>query len=280
MDPDKANGMLLGLAVGDALGTTLEFGPRHSLRDLYTEMTGGGMFRLNPGQWTDDTAMALAMAASLIERNAFDPFDVMIEWSEWYKDGKHSCTGRCFDIGYSTRKALDCFLADPVRLPAISPHSLGNGPLMRLAPVVLFSKTEEMAESLSYRQAALTHGEKAASASAAFGRLLFRLLSSDFDLSLIPAEIRHRKREEVVSSGFYEATLEAAYWAVSTTRSFEDAIIQAVNLGDDADTVGAVAGQLAGVIYGYSSIPPRWLNALAWKSELLATVESLVNRRL
>jgi ADP-ribosyl-[dinitrogen reductase] hydrolase len=149
---------------------------------------------------------------------------------------------------------------------------------MRLAPVVLFSKTEEMAESLSYRQAAITHGEKAAVATAAFGKLLLRLLSSEFEMSVIPSEIRLRKREQVISSGFYDATLEAAYWAVGTTSSFEDAVIQAVNLGDDADTVGAVAGQLAGVIYGYNNIPSRWLNALAWKSELLATVERLVNR--
>ena len=122
LDLNKAQDMLLGLAVGDALGTTFEFGPRRPVGNLHTEMLGGGLFRLRPGQWTDDTAMALGMAASLVEKNAFHPFGILVEWSAWYKRGKHSCTGTCFDIGDATRQALDSFLADPARLPVISPR--------------------------------------------------------------------------------------------------------------------------------------------------------------
>jgi len=136
-------GMLLGLAVGDALGTTLEFGPRRSLDNLHTEMIGGGVFGLAPGQWTDDTAMAVAMGRSLVHEKAFHPLNILNEWSEWYLRGKHACTGDCFDIGNATRSALDAFLKNPTVVPTIPASSLGNGTLMRLAPVVLFASSEE-----------------------------------------------------------------------------------------------------------------------------------------
>src|ERR1039457_6857422 len=148
--------MLLGLAVGDALGTTLEFGPRRSLNNLHTEMIGGGIFGLAPGQWTDDTAMAVAMAHSLIQERAFRSLRILNEWSEWYLRGKHACTGSCFDIGNATRSALDAFLRNPTVVPKISASSLGNGSLMRLAPVVLFATNENEAESLAYDQSSLT----------------------------------------------------------------------------------------------------------------------------
>jgi ADP-ribosyl-[dinitrogen reductase] hydrolase len=139
---------------------------------------------------------------------------------------------------------------------------------MRLAPAVLFASSEDEAESLGYRQSVLTHGEDAARATGWFGRLLFKTAASGFELASIPADIPGRKRAEVSASGFYKDTLEAALWAVANTSSFEDAVIQAVNLGDDADTVGAVAGQLAGAVYGEGGIPDRWLKRLAWRDEL------------
>jgi ADP-ribosyl-[dinitrogen reductase] hydrolase len=139
---------------------------------------------------------------------------------------------------------------------------------MRLAPVVLFASNEDEAESLSYEQSVLTHGDDAGRATGWFGRLLFKTANSGFDPASVPANIRNRNRSEVSASGFYENTLEAAMWAVSNTTSFEDAVIQAVNLGDDADTVGAVTGQLAGAMYGKNSIPERWLERLEWRNEL------------
>jgi ADP-ribosyl-[dinitrogen reductase] hydrolase len=261
-------GMLLGLAVGDALGTTLEFGPRRPLDDLHTEMIGGGIFDLSPGQWTDDTAMAVAMGRSLVQEKAFRPLSILNDWSKWYLQGKHACTGTCFDIGNATRRALDAFLQNPTVVPTISANSLGNGSLMRVAPIVLFASDQDEAESLAYEQSILTHGEDAARATGWFGRLLFISATSGFELALIPADILDRKRKDVSASGFYKDTLEAAIWAVATTFSFEDAVIQAVNLGDDADTVGAVTGQLAGAIYGQGNIPDRWLDRLEWRNEL------------
>src|SRR4051812_26304864 len=105
-----ATGMLLGLAVGDALGTTLEFGPRCPLTRLHIEIVGGGPFDLKPGEWTDDTAMALAMGHSLLQKQSFDPLDILHEWCAWLKHGAHSCTGTCFDVGNATRLALHAFM--------------------------------------------------------------------------------------------------------------------------------------------------------------------------
>jgi ADP-ribosyl-[dinitrogen reductase] hydrolase len=231
-------------------------------------MTGGGVFGLAPGQWTDDTAMAVATSRSLIQEKAFRPLSVLREWSQWYQRGKHSCTGTCFDIGHATRRALRDFLSNPTAVPDVSPSALGNGSLMRLAPLVLFAASESEAESLAYEQSVLTHGEEAARATAAFGKLLFTTAMAGWEAASIPPHIRSRPRNEVSASGFYEDTLEAAMWAVASTSAFEDAVVQAVNLGDDADTVGAVTGQLAGAIYGEQSIPERWLERLAWRSEL------------
>ena len=114
------------------MGTTLEFGPRLPLTCLHTEMISGGPFRLKPGEWTDDTAMAVGLAHSLLEQQRFDPFSIMSEWCAWYRNGKHSCTGTCFDVGSATRLALDQFLHNRTRLPPIPDSSQGNGTLMRL----------------------------------------------------------------------------------------------------------------------------------------------------
>ena len=148
---------------------------------------------------------------------------------------------------------------------------------MRLAPVVLFASNENEAESLAYEQSVLTHGEDAARAAGWFGRLLFKTAISGLDLAARPADIPNRKRDQVSASGFYKDTLEAAMWAVASTSTFEEAVVHAVNLGDDADTVGAVTGQLAGAIYGESSIPERWLEPLAWRDVLQHLVGSLID---
>jgi ADP-ribosyl-[dinitrogen reductase] hydrolase len=193
---------LLGLAIGDALGTTLEFGPRRSLDNLHTEMVGGGVFGLAPGEWTDDTAMAIAMGRSLIQENGFLPLSILREWSEWYLRGKHACTGTCFDIGSATRSALDAFLRNRAVAPTISASSLGNGSLMRLAPVVLFASNEDEADLLAYQQSTLTHGEDAARATAWFGRILFKTAMFGLDLTSIPSHVKRRNRNEVSASGF------------------------------------------------------------------------------
>ena len=134
----RAKGALLGLAAGDALGTTLEF-KRPSTFNPISNIVGGGPFGLNPGEWTDDTSMALCLAESLIERGAFDPVDQLQRYTRWWRQGHLSSNGRCFDIGNATRAALARFeRTGEAFCGSTDPYSAGNGSLMRLAPVALF----------------------------------------------------------------------------------------------------------------------------------------------
>src|SRR5687768_8730110 len=155
---DHALGALLGLAVGDALGTTLEFSSRDS-RPLQTEMRGGGPFQLKAGQWTDDTSMALALAESLAANSDFDPLDLMTRFVSWYETGAYSCTGTCFDIGVTTRQAIHRFKATGNPFAGSeNPRSAGNGSIMRLAPVALNSLGERAeAARIARDQSRTTH---------------------------------------------------------------------------------------------------------------------------
>ncbi|MDE2937699.1 MAG: ADP-ribosylglycohydrolase family protein [Chloroflexota bacterium] len=154
----RYQGCLLGLATGDALGTVAEFKPRGSFPPV-TEMTGGGPFRLQPGQWTDDTSMALCLADSLIACGGFDPDDQMSRYLRWWREGYLSSTGSCFDIGNATRAALSLYrdTGEPYA-GSTDPYSAGNGSLMRLAPASLFFASDpELAIHMSGESSRTTH---------------------------------------------------------------------------------------------------------------------------
>src|SRR5215213_711084 len=138
IDLNRFRGSLLGLAVGDTVGTTVEFKPRGSFSPV-TDMVGGGPFHLKAGQWTDDTSMALCLGTSLISKNGFDPVDQMDRYLEWYRNGYLSSTGACFDIGNTIRQALETYqrTGDPFS-GSTAPETAGNGCLMRLAPIPMF----------------------------------------------------------------------------------------------------------------------------------------------
>jgi ADP-ribosyl-[dinitrogen reductase] hydrolase len=289
-EADRAYGVLLGLAVGDALGTTLEFSQRDSL-PFHREMTGGGPFGLAPGQWTDDTAMALALADSLLTCGDFDAVDLMGRFVRWWQEGVYSCTGECFDIGTTTRAALERFIrtGNPYA-GSDDVHTAGNGSLMRLAPVALFAFGDRVrALDLARAQSRTTHGApQAVEACAFFCELLQDAITEGKDVldrrpwdghaaikAIASGEWRDWSRDRIRSSGYVVATLEAALWCVAQTNTFEDALVLAVNLGDDADTVGAVTGQLAGAVYGASAIPERWLKPLAWREHIEETASLL-----
>lgn len=322
LDPatrDRARGALLGLAVGDALGTTLEFTPR-GRHPLHTKMTGGGPFALAPGQWTDDTAMALALADSLLHAPTLDPHDLATRFVAWWQDGAYSCTNSCFDIGITTRQALARFIrtGDPFA-GSTDPHSSGNGSLMRLAPVALHALHDPSeAERIAEAQSRITHAaHQAIEACTYFVELLReailgepdvlrprpwigtdtdglrprRFLSDEHDVltpmhhdgdaaidAIARGSWRSKTRDQIRSSGYVVHTLEAALWAVGTTTTFEQALILAVNLGDDADTVGAVTGQLAGALYGASAIPELWLHPLAWRNRISSLADQLARQ--
>ena len=293
---DRYRGALLGLAAGDALGTTLEFTRPGTFAPL-TDMVGGGPFNLPPGAWTDDTSMALCLAESLLERRGFDPADQMDRYVRWFKEGHLSSTGSCFDIGNATRTALGRFLAtgDPYSGSA-DPHSAGNGSLMRLAPIALaYARRPEQALEYAALSSRTTHkAETAVDACRLYAALMVgalngvdktRLLAADFwsygplhpEVAAVAAgSFRRREPPEIRGSGYVVQSLEAALWAFHKTESFAAGALGAVNLGDDADTTGAVYGQLAGAYYGVQDVPEDWLEKLVMKETIVEFADGLL----
>jgi ADP-ribosylglycohydrolase len=290
----RYRGCLLGLAVGDALGTTVEF-CRPGTFSSVTDMVGGGPFDLKPGQWTDDTSLALCLAESLVECSGFDPVDQLRRYVRWWREGHLSSTGRCFDIGGTTRKALGRFerTGEPWCGPTDS-QTAGNGSLMRLAPVPMFFAADPaMAIEKAGESSRTTHGAAAAIdacryyagliAGALGGADKEELLSSYYapvdgywqennlveEIAEVAAgSFKVKKPPAIRGSGYVTESLEAALWCFHRGRDFREGCLLAVNLGDDADTTAAVYGQLAGAYYGVQGIPQDWLDKLA-KRELI-----------
>ena len=285
---------LIGLAVGDAVGTTVEFKQRGTF-PLVTDMTGGGPFKLKPGQWTDDTSMALCLATSLLESQGFDAQDQMLRYCRWHDEGYLSSNGRCFDIGNTVSNALFRFQQTGVPFSG-STHakSAGNGCLMRLAPVpMFFYPNRDATIHMSGESASTTHGAtECIEASQLFGAMLFKALSgtnkadilstdsfTDFKSQSIVAiasgDYRHKRIKDIRGSGYVVESLEAALWCFHHTHTFEEAILESVNLGDDADTTAAICGQIAGAYYGYSGIPEHWKERLAMINEIRILADRL-----
>ena len=290
---DRALGAFLGLAVGDAVGTTLEFCARDTKPRL-EDMKGGGHFRLPLGAWTDDTSMALALAESLAATGALDCRDLMDRFTRWCRHGEYSWSGTCFDIGITTCEALERYsrTGDPIA-GSTDPRTAGNGSLMRLSPVALrFWNDRIRLIDTAADQSRTTHGaEEAVDACRAFAELLADAIAGSPRAALLaprsfegaPAiagivagSWRGRRRDEIRSSGYVVHTLEAALWSVARTGDFRSAVLLAANLADDADTVAAVTGQLAGALYGLSGIPEHWLERVAWKDRLLEAAQRLL----
>lgn len=289
---DRARGALLGLAVGDALGTTLEFKAKDSYEPL-TTVVGGGPFRLAPGEWTDDTSMALALATSLAEKGGLDERDLMERFCAWAETGAYSHNGRCFDIGITVRGALSRFrgTGNPVA-GSTDPQSAGNGSLMRLAPVsILHAFDDDARINAARRQSLVTHGaEEAVEACAAYADLVAQAIQGWSKAQVLtprngwtPGKVARAMRMETVGwdrkqvrgSGYVIHSLEAALWAVGNARDFREAVLLAANLGEDADTTAAIAGQLAGALWGASGIPPEWLDLLAWREHITELADRL-----
>lgn len=278
---DRYRGSLLGLALGDAVGTTVEFSPPGTF-DPVTDMVGGGPFRLAPGQWTDDTSMALCLATSLVECGGFDARDQINRYRRWWTEGYLSSTGHCFDIGITVRSALMDYEATGNPFAGPTHHrTAGNGSLMRLAPVVLFFYPDhDAAVHHASESSRTTHGateclEACRLAAAILCRALdgkckeaaFTVDPGAFTAapsvwSIARGEYRDKAPPAIKGSGYVVESLEAALWSVWTTDSFESAVLRAANLGHDADTTAAIAGQFAGALYGVSALPSCWLDRL------------------
>jgi ADP-ribosyl-[dinitrogen reductase] hydrolase len=296
-------GSLLGLACGDAVGTIVEFKPRGSFAPV-TDMTGGGPFHLNPGEWTDDTSMALCLAVSLLECEGFDPLDQATRYCRWRDEGYLSSNGRCFDIGNTISGSLLRFgvTGDPFS-GSVSPRSAGNGSIMRLAPVPMYyCESLEAVARYSADSSRTTHGaQEAISACRLFGVMIAKalqgkskedILFSHHDLpfhtdNLAPkikdiaeAAYREKNEESICGSGYVVASLEAALWCFLHTSDYQQAILKATNLGEDADTTAAVCGQLAGAYYGLKGIPEPWRDKVAKRDFIEELAVRLYDQRL
>lgn len=289
---DRAIGALLGLAVGDAVGTTLEFKRRDTYPRL-TDMVGGGPFNLKAGEWTDDTAMAMALSASLEQCDRLDETDLMNRFIDWYRNGSYSCTATCFDIGNTTSSALRRYekTGNPIA-GSTNPSDAGNGSLMRLSPVaVRFWHDREVLRDAAARQSRTTHASPACVeactlyadmiADAIEGKGLDQILARKAETygSLIgpiaEGSWRGRHRSTIEASGYVVHALEASIWCVARSHDFESAVLMAANLGQDADTTAAITGQLAGAFYGASAIPAHWRERVAWSERITAMAERL-----
>jgi ADP-ribosyl-[dinitrogen reductase] hydrolase len=264
----RALGSYLGLAVGDALGATVEFMTAREIaavHRMHRQIIGGGWLRLKPGRVTDDTEMSLALGDGLLRGGLEDVRIVADSYVKWMQ----SCP---IDIGNTCRRGIRRYMLQGTTEAAPAPDSAGNGAAMRNLPSVLATLKDEAAfERVSLTQAHITHHHPLSDAATlTLGRMTRRLLR-DEGLSAARAEawllIEYLSEFRFdpwpgQTSGYIVDTVQTVFDAFFTTSSFEDCVVKVVNRGGDADTTGALAGQLAGALYGVDAIPERWLKKL------------------
>lgn len=294
---DRYRGVLLGLASGDALGGPVEFLSRDDIATQYPDglrdFIGGGWLDLYPGEITDDTQMSLAIARSLAENGDVDMEDIAARFVAWADTDPK-------DIGLTTRAAIDALRRGIDWREAgthvsgfVSGNAAGNGAVMRCAPIALRFRGEKHRLIMASRDTArITHADRRCqSAAVAVNEMIAHLLEGGA-IADLPAVVLHDivdpevvtalqkagdlPREKVRSGGFVIDTVQASLWSLKQTDSFEEAVILAVSLGADTDTTGAVTGALAGAAYGASAIPPRWLEPLQYRDELIAVADTLL----
>ena len=270
MHQDKAIGMFMGLFIGDALGAPLEFIRPHEMTKTLTEMEGGGVHNTAEGEWTDDGAMAVAIADAYIGSKRFDPENIAMNFRMWKKTGHFGTRNYVFDIGRTCSEAIERITPTHPYAGSCSYSSSGNGSIMRIAPVVLAnhnSMPDAVAQSVAV--SLMTHGntDTIHYITAFVAELMSGKKDDAFDY------LRHQR--EYDSRGTINHAYITAWECVEETSTFEKALVMAVNKGYDADTVGAVTGMLAGRKYGLKGIPTRWLDKLVKRDELIDMAEAL-----
>lgn len=283
---DKIKGALVGLACGDAVGTTLEFEVRGTFEPI-CDMVGGGPFELDAGQWTDDTSMALCLATSLVKQKGFDPIDQMDRYCNWYQNGYMSSNGDCFDIGITVSMALRTYLKTKEPFSgSIDEYSSGNGSIMRLAPIPIFYH-DSYVHCIKYagESSRTTHGSaECIDSSKLFSSLIFNAFKAETKSDIfennkyIPCcdkvtaianrEFLELEYNQITGSGYVVESLASALWCFMNGSSFKECILLAANLGDDADTTAAICGQIAGAFYGFSAIPEHWRSSITMAKEI------------
>lgn len=299
---DRIKGSLFGLAVGDALGAPIEFEPPGSFPPV-TGFQNGGPYGLNAGEWTDDTSLALCLADSLISCKGFDPLDQITRYLRWYETGYLSVNDTIFDIGLTTREALHSFnkTGNPWSGPTHN-RALGNGSLMRLCPVPLvYHHNPSLAIHLSGESSRTTHGNRQVIDACRYAGAIItgaligeskETLTSPFyspvpdywnSFPLCPeiedvasGSFLRKNPPKIQGKGYVVQSLEASLWALAKGKNFKESVLLAVNLGDDADTTGAICGQMAGAIYGLPGIPKPLIEGLVKADVILDFAEKLV----
>ncbi|PTY02345.1 hypothetical protein DB346_09555 [Verrucomicrobia bacterium LW23] len=312
---ERAFAGLWGSVIGDALGVPVEFQSRARLdADPVTDMRSFGSHNQPPGTWSDDTSMMLGIIDSLLERDVFDTEDIAKRFIRWYRDGEYTPHGRVFDIGGTTAQALTRY--EQHRVPAeqagmTGEHSNGNGALMRTLPLALAYShlpAAEMAERVE-RVASITHGHAVSRMSCVHYCLVARRVMSGQPLEgslhaanlefaelyrgrpeelylprfhrLLDASILTQPRSEIQSSGYTIHTLEAAIWCTHRAATFEEAVLAAVNLGEDTDTTGMVTGGLAAMIHGIATPEVRnWARVIVRTKDLQGKFKSFISKML
>lgn len=302
---DRRRGALLGLAIGDALGAAVEFRRPGSFPPV-TGYRDGGPHGLAPGEWTDDTSMALALADS-IAHAGWNLNDQADRYVDWWQNGRYSVIGRCFDIGNATRGSLRIYERSRDARTSGDPgeYASGNGSIMRLAPVPiryadLYPNDLAQLASLGEESSLPTHASAQCRSACRYMTVILaslmhgepreRVLAPDWEplerlIELAPLEpkieavvrgsYRANQPPEICGAGWVVKSLEAALWAFHNADSFDSAVLKAVNLGHDADTTGAICGQFAGAYWGESQIPQSLLNGLARRDMLETALAGL-----
>ena len=297
---------ILGFVIADALGVPVEFKSREELSiNPLKEMIGYGSHKVPEGTWSDDTSMMLATMDSIINSNKIDYDDMMKKFCDWYMNSKYTATGVMFDIGISTRKALHKFYngCNALDCGGKGEFDNGNGSLMRILPISLYSIYNELDEKqeieLLNNCSSLTHGHEVSKLGCKIytdyirsllngktkKEALYEISNKDYSNEYSTYSIDKYKRlfsptfesldiSQIKSSGYIVDTLEASIWCVLNTQGYEEAVIKAINLGEDTDTVGAVTGSIAGIIYGNEKIPERWTSKLKNKEYLINLIDN------
>jgi ADP-ribosyl-[dinitrogen reductase] hydrolase len=275
---NKAIGSFIGLAVGDALGAPVEFRDKGSFKKI-TDYQSGGTWNLPIGYWTDDTSMAICLAKSILETITLDHTNLLGYFSRWMQDGENSSTGQCFDVGNTTAYAIRHFITEQKYTPARNlPQLSGNGSIMRLAPVAIrWHHDRATLESFCKEQSITTHGsDECVECSIELGNLIADAINNIDIMTELKAFAW--RQHNLPNSGRALDTMIAAKWAVGSTTNFDDAVLAAVNLGGDADTIAAVAGQIAGAIYGLHAIRSDWVTRLHQSDMLIGLAKDLYSK--
>jgi ADP-ribosyl-[dinitrogen reductase] hydrolase len=270
MHQDKAIGMFMGLFIGDALGAPNEFLRPYEIEAPVTDMVGGGVHNTAEGEWTDDGAMAVAIADAYIKSKRFDPENIAMNFRIWKKSGYFGTRNYVFDIGRTCSEAIDRMTATHPYAGSCAIDASGNGSIMRVAPIVLANHNNmSNAVAQSVAVSLMTHGnaDTVHYIAGFVSELMSGRTEDSFDY------LKHYR--DPYASGSIMYTYNMAWECVNETPTFEKALIMAVNKGYDADTVGAVTGMLAGRKYGLKGIPTRWLDKLVKKDELIDMAEKL-----